>query len=105
MLDLPDKYLRAVRQILARHLPDAEVWAYGSRVAGGAREASDLDLVARNPVDLSSPLLRLSAARAAFGESDLPIRVDISDWARLPESFRREIEKTYLIVQKQGNHA
>jgi hypothetical protein len=55
-LQLPPRYLAMVRDILQNHLPQAEVWAYGSRVMGGCYEASDLDLVARRPDDLSQPI-------------------------------------------------
>ena len=48
-LDLPPRYLDKVRAILQQYVPDYDVWAYGSRVRGGAFEASDLDLVVRNP--------------------------------------------------------
>lgn len=45
MLDLRPEWLEVARQLLAVHLPAAEVWAYGSRVQGKAHDASDLDLV------------------------------------------------------------
>ena len=35
--------------LLTKHVPDVEVWAYGSRVNGESHEASDLDLVLRGP--------------------------------------------------------
>ena len=31
-LDLPHRYLDTVETLLREHVPDAEVWAYGSRV-------------------------------------------------------------------------
>ena len=46
-LHLPGRYLQMVQAILQTHLPNAEVWAYGSRVNGDYYEASDLDLVVR----------------------------------------------------------
>lgn len=90
-LDLRPGWLATVRRLLAEHLPDAEVWAYGSRVNGTAHEGSDLDLVVRNPADLSRPLHDLSALREALSESDLPILVDVVDWARIPRNFCQEI--------------
>jgi uncharacterized protein len=42
-------------QFLRRYSPEAEVWAYGSRVNGDGHECSDLDLVLRNPSDLKNP--------------------------------------------------
>ncbi len=99
-LDLPQKYLEQVKALLCAHVPHAEVWAYGSRVTGSSHAASDLDLVLRNsnnPLEETSTLYDL---KEAFTESNLPIRVDIMDWARIPESFRREIERAHVMVQE-----
>ena len=102
MLDLRPEWLETVRRLLALHLPDAEVWAYGSRVNGTAHEASDLDLVVRNPIDLSLHQPALIDLREAFSESDLPILVDVLDWALIPESFRQEIIRGGTVVVQGG---
>lgn len=98
-LQLPQRYLDKVKALLRRQLPQAEIWAYGSRVTGGGHDASDLDLVVRNPAGLALETPGLAAVKEAFVESDLPIRVDLLDWARLPETFHREIERAYAVVQ------
>lgn len=90
-LDLRPEWLKTVRSLIADHLPDAEVLAYGSRVNGTSHDGSDLDLVARNPADPSQPLPGIARLKDAFSDSDLPILVDLADWARIPESFRKEI--------------
>lgn len=97
---LPDRYLDVVRHILARYVPTHEVWMYGSRVGGTAYPASDIDLVVRDPADLARPCPALGSLRTAFQDSDLPLRVDVLDWARLPPSFQREIERAYAVVQR-----
>jgi uncharacterized protein len=99
-LDLSDRYLEMVRAILHQHVPDYDVWAYGSRVTGGAFEASDFDLVVRHPVNPHQVCEKLFDLREAFVESNLPIRVDVMDWARIPESFHHEIERGYVVVQR-----
>ena len=48
-LDLPLRYRTQLEALLREHVPDAEVWAFGSRVNGSSHEASDLDLVLRDP--------------------------------------------------------
>lgn len=101
-LDLPARYLDEVRTLLRRHVPGHEVWAYGSRVKGDAHPASDLDLVVRDPLDPHRPCSALPALRRALRDSDLPISVDVQDWARLPESFRQEIERAYVVIQPRG---
>jgi predicted nucleotidyltransferase len=97
VIDLDPDHLRMVRDILAVHLPDGSAFAFGSRVRGDARRFSDLDLVVR--ADQPLGLDRLGDLRSAFSECDLPIKVDVADWASLGASFRglidREMEPIY----------
>ena len=99
-LELRPQYLQQLQKLLGEHAPWAEIWAYGSRVDGTCHEASDLDLVLRNPEELSRPCEKLYELKQAFAESDLPILVEILDWARTPASFRREIEKAHFKLQR-----
>ncbi len=101
-LDLRPPHLALLRQLLRQHLPQAEVWAYGSRVNGDGHDASDLDLAVRQPANLIQATPHLEDLREALMESDLPIRVDVTDWARMPASFQREIAGHYVVVQGQS---
>ena len=99
-LDLPQKYLEQVKTLLRAHVPHTEVWAYGSRVTSSGHEASDLDLVLRNPQNMLEETSALYDLKEAFIESNLPIHVDVMDWARIPASFHREIERAHVVVQE-----
>jgi predicted nucleotidyltransferase len=103
VLHLPQRYLLMVQAILRTHLPEAEIWAYGSRVNGDFHEASDLDLVARQPDDLTHRQTRLYDAIEAFSESNLPIIVQIVDWAIIPVEFRNEIAANHVIITTAQN--
>ena len=92
-----DEHKKVVR-LLQHHLPDTEVWAYGSRVKGTARPASDLDLVAFASAGQKEAVSRL---REAFDESPLPFRVDLFVWDKVPEEFRKNIEEARVVVQKE----
>ncbi|MFA5860131.1 MAG: nucleotidyltransferase domain-containing protein [Candidatus Thermoplasmatota archaeon] len=98
---MPKRHVEIIISLLRQHVPRSEVWAYGSRVTGAGHEASDLDLVVRNPQDLAAETYGLVELKEAFSESDLPIRVDVLDWARIPASFRREIGREHLVVQRE----
>lgn len=98
MIDLSPAQLQEVRGILAAHVPDRTVWAFGSRVTGRAKPFSDLDLAVLGDVPLD--FRTLSSLKDAFAESDLTIRVDVVDWAATDESFRRIIRQQYEIVQE-----
>lgn len=101
-IDLKPRDWEIVRDILARHVPQYEVWAFGSRAKGTAKEYSDLDLAIINEQPLS---LSLSAALTDdFVESDLPIKVDVVDWATTSDAFRQLIEQDKIVIQQQGTH-
>jgi len=88
-----------IQNILPAHLPEAEVIAYGSRVTGTGHVGSDLDLVARNRLNPLLPVRNLGEVRNDFSESNLPILVDILDWARITDSFWEEIERVGVVVR------
>ena len=99
-LQLAPQHLAQLQALLAQHLPDAEVWAYGSRVSGGALEGSDLDLVLRNPQDPEQEVDGCFAFKEALQNSNLPMLVEIHQWPRLPASFHDQIERAYVVLQK-----
>ena len=100
-LELSAEDRAQVDAILAQGAPGIEVWAYGSRVNGTSYETSDLDLVLRGvnlrPVSVSI----VSGLIDAFDESDLPIIVDVHDWARLPGTYHEEIERNYYVLAQR----
>ncbi|MBK9291424.1 MAG: nucleotidyltransferase domain-containing protein [Bacteroidetes bacterium] len=75
-----------------------EVWAYGSRVDGSAHEGSDLDLVIRTHDLDKLPSNIFFQLKQKIQESNIPILVELFDWARLPESFKKNIEARYEIL-------
>lgn len=89
MIDLPDDQLQLVRAILAQHLSDADVYAFGSRVTGKAAKFSDLDLMVKANTQTQLPWLKLADLRESFEASTLPITVDVVDWATCSETFKK----------------
>jgi predicted nucleotidyltransferase len=74
-----------------------EVWAYGSRVNGKAHSGSDLDLVLRTsdlkPLDMDD----YSLLCEKITNSNIPILVELRDWAMLPTSFHENIKAKYEV--------
>lgn len=96
-LELAPTVLDELRTIIQTLLPSYEVWVFGSRLKHQAHSGSDLDLVIRNPVQLESPCRQLTAFKTALMDSNIPILIDVVDWARIPESFREEILREHEI--------
>lgn len=99
-IDIRPDYWEIVQGILRKHVPEYEVWAFGSRAKWTAKEYSDLDLaiVSDHPVSLDV----IAALADEFSESELPWKVDVVDWATTSESFRKIIERDRVVVQKGG---
>lgn len=97
-LELAPNILAELMAVIHAHMPTYEVWAYGSRVKHKAHSGSDLDLVIRNPSQLDKPCAQLAVFRSALEDSNIPILIDVVDWARITESFREEILKGYEVL-------
>jgi len=64
---------------------------YGSRVNGEAHDGSDLDLVVRSKNQEPVPIKQYADWLEKIQESNIPILVQLFDWTRIPESFKKSI--------------
>lgn len=92
----PEQWL-IVSAILQKHVPENEVWAFGSRATHTEKPYSDLDLaiIGNTPLTLSL----LATIEHDFSESNLPFKVDVVDWATLSPAFRRLIYSRLIQVK------
>jgi uncharacterized protein len=95
---LEPSHLDIVRRALAEHVPELEVWAFGSRVAGAPKPHSDLDLalVSNQAIEVG----RLARLSLAFEESDLPFRVDLVELGRSSPGFRALVDRQHEVLQR-----
>lgn len=94
-IDITAAQMDELLALLRRHLPGVAAWAYGSRVKGTARRASDLDLVVFARPDQRAAV---SALREACEESNLPFRVDLFVWDEVPAEFRKNIAAEHVVL-------
>jgi len=99
-IDIRPDHLRIVRGILQKHVPQYQVWAFGSRAKWTAKDYSDLDLCIKTgePLDFGT----LAKLQEDFAESDLPWKVDLMDWAAISPEFRQIVERDKVVVQEAG---
>ena len=100
MINVNPDQLKTVVRILAKHVPQCEVRAFGARVTQTANDKSDLDLVVvgGRALDIDA----LSRLKEAFEESDLSFRVGVLDWHAIDLAMQKVIDKKYEVVQRQG---
>lgn len=97
-LDIDPDELAIVEAILAKHVPDATVWAFGSRATGKAKKFSDLDLCIKANQLLGIELMSVMAED--FAESNLPWKVDLVDWWSASERFRAIIDRDKVMIRQ-----
>ena len=97
LIDIRPDHWEIVQRILQEHVPNLEVWAFGSRAKWNAKAFSDLDLAIITDEPL--PIDTRAALNEALSESDLPWKVDVVDWASISKEFKDIIEQDKVVVQ------
>ncbi|MCX6352502.1 MAG: nucleotidyltransferase domain-containing protein [Bacteroidetes bacterium] len=100
---LRDKDKETLCQIFSELTIPVEVWAYGSRVKGAAHQGSDLDLVIRSQKLTPISYEIYTGLCEKIKESNIPILVELRDWAMLPQSFHSNIEEHYEVLFDNKN--
>jgi type I restriction enzyme S subunit len=95
-IDMTAKDLKVLSAILQQYLPDTVVWAFGSRVKFTSKSYSDLDLAAFINEEQK---MKFSLLKDALAESNLPFRIDLHNWNDIPDTFKKNIEADYVILQ------
>ncbi len=94
LIDLQDKEYREVKKILSLCF-EKEVWVFGSRVSWATNKYSDLDLVI-----FDATPEQIGDLKEAFEESNLLFTVDILSWENIPDDFKNNIKKKYVVIQQ-----
>ena len=96
IIQLAPEHLQMVKTILKKYIPKRKVLVFGSRVTSNFKPHSDLDLCILGTRPLS--LKQIAILREAFAESDLPMRVDLVDWATSTPQFQDIIKNSSYSV-------
>ena len=75
--------------VIRRHLPDPayRIFLFGSRATGSAVERTDIDIGIEGPAPV--PHSALAAIRDELDEAPTLYTIDIVDFTRVPDEFRR----------------
>ncbi len=98
LIDIEPKHLVILKKIFKLYIPSKTVWAYGSRVTWTANTKSDLDIIV---FDVNSK--QINNLKDALAESDLPFSVDVMNWEKIPETFKENIQKKYVVLQDKAD--
>jgi len=96
-IKLDKKHLTVVKKILRQYVPDCEVLVFGSRLTDQVKSYSDLDLALRGSKRIERK--KMIELKDAFEDSNLPFRVDVLDWHKTSDSFKKIIQDNFLVIQ------
>ena len=95
-IDVPENHLQYILEQLRFYIPKADVWAFGSRINGSNRPASDLDLAVLCDKDTAKK--QLPKLNDVFIESDIPFKIQLLDFNRLPSNMKENIKNKCIIL-------
>ena len=83
---------RFAASVIRRHVTDSayRVFLFGSRATGSARDRSDIDIGIEGPAPV--PRAALAAIQDELEEAPTLYTIEVVDFLRLPEKFRRVAE-------------
>ncbi len=93
-LHLAHRHKVIILDIIKSTCPQHSVWAYGSRVGDNNNDiyaGTDLDLVILGE---NAPIYQL---KQLFAECNVPHLIDLVAWEHIPQSFKQEIQKRYVV--------
>lgn len=90
------EHLQYLLEQIERLIPNAVVWAFGSRVKGTNRRYSDMDLAVLCDKETAKKALPL--LDEVLEESDIPFKVQLLDFNRLPENMQNNIREDYIVL-------
>lgn len=88
MIDLEEKYIKFIKNVVSNHLTEYRIFMFGSRVKGTAKKYSDVDIAinSKNLTDKTKLLIE-----ADLENSTIPYEVDVIDLNTISEKFRKNI--------------
>ena len=97
-LDVEAKHFKEILAILKMHAPNSTVLAFGSRVSFTARPNSDLDLALI--CDNQTALVSIPRIVGDFQESNIPFRIDVLDYNRVPDNMKKNIDRRFVEIYR-----
>ncbi len=95
---LKENELEIIQKILSPYHKLYNIYVFGSRIKGNHRKFSDLDLCFISEKEM--PLLHLGNLTEEFEESNLPFKVDIIDYNRVTDEFKKIIDKNKVPLKQ-----
>ncbi len=99
-ININSKDLETIKALLRQYLPGTLVWAYGSRVNQAGHSFSDLDIVVFSKAEQQDDIFDL---KVAFENAFLPFRIDLHCWDEIPDSFKKNIKRNYVVLQNESD--
>lgn len=86
---LDPKHLISIQEILKKHGVHQKTYVFGSRARGDHKKYSDLDLLVKQDQPLETAVL--VGLKDDFENSDLPFTVDLVEWCKISDDFKKNI--------------
>ena len=86
-----------IQGILEAHIPEREVWAFGSRVKGHVKAYSDLDIAVMGETSLN--IATVADLKQALKDFEFPLKVDLHLGSETVKNFRQLIATNHVVIR------
>ena len=86
---MKDEYKNILVEIVRKHLPQSQIYLFGSRARKTNQPESDIDIAIDNGAPISQ--INLSNIREDIEESTIPFTVDVLDLQTVSLEMKKEI--------------
>lgn len=90
------KFQQLIKTTILQNFASAQVFIFGSRAKNRAEQYSDLDIAIDNQVPLD--LAKLALLKEQLAQSNIPFQVDIVDWQRISDEFKKNIKPDLIKI-------
>ena len=92
---IKSKYKSAIIKVIRKYLPDCNIYLFGSRATGKAKEYSDIDIALDNFSVIDRRFLRKITDE--LEDTNIPLEIDVVDIYVSSDDLRAKIKKEGIL--------
>ncbi len=90
-----DHHKKTLIKIIRKHLPETEIWLFGSRAQNQERPGSDIDIALDNKQPIAWHII--TKILLEIEETTIPAAVDVIDLQTCEQPFIEEVQKKGIL--------
>ncbi|MEW6012319.1 MAG: nucleotidyltransferase domain-containing protein [Elusimicrobiota bacterium] len=96
MNDIEPRIKKLITQTIKKHIPDAKILIFGSRIKGDFTQNSDIDIAIK--CDKKIEIRLIAKIKMDLEELEINHRIDLIDYNSVSKEFQKIIDNSAIII-------